>query len=60
MPIFHLQTNVKDVPQSFISKLSKEIATLTNKEESRVMVVINDNAKMSFGGSGNLIQCSFD
>jgi phenylpyruvate tautomerase PptA (4-oxalocrotonate tautomerase family) len=52
MPVFHLSTNVKDVPRSFISKVSKEVASLTHKEESRVMVIVNDDVKMSFGGTG--------
>ena len=55
MPIFHLQTNVKNVPQNFISKISKEIATLTHKPESKVMVIVNDGVKMCFGGSGKFI-----
>ena len=54
MPIFHLRTNVKNVPESFISKVSKEVATLTNKEEAKVMVIIEDNIKITFGCSGKL------
>ena len=52
MPIFHLRTNVKNVPESFISKVSKEVATLTNKEEARVMVIVEDNIRITFGCSG--------
>ena len=54
MPIFHLRTNVKNVPESFISKVSKEVATLTNKEEAKVMVIVEDNIKITFGSSGKL------
>lgn len=45
---------MKDVPESFITKVSKEVATLTNKEEAKVMVTVEDNIKISLGSSGKL------
>ena len=59
MPVLEVTTNVRDVPQSFISKVSKEISTLTSKDEAKVAVIVNDSVKMSFGGSGQWFDCYF-
>ncbi|GLP99526.1 MAG: phenylpyruvate tautomerase MIF-related protein [Pseudomonadota bacterium] len=52
MPYLNITTNqeVKDKTQ-FIKKTSETVAKASGKPESYVMIVLNDNANMSFGGS---------
>jgi phenylpyruvate tautomerase PptA (4-oxalocrotonate tautomerase family) len=52
MPYLNITTNqeVKDKP-SFIKHASETVSKASGKPESYVMIVLNDNANMSFGGS---------
>ena len=52
MPYLNITTNqeVKDKTQ-FIKKTSETVAKASGKPESYVMIVLNDNADMSFAGS---------
>ena len=50
MPVFYMKTNIT-VPSNFIQKASKETALLTKKDESRVLVNVDDNCKLTFGGT---------
>ena len=51
MPYLKIQTNQKVENDEFISKLSKSIAEELGKSESYVMVALEPEIKMSFGGT---------
>lgn len=59
MPFLNLQTNLEVAnAESIISGASKLVAELLNKPETYVMVSININRNMSFGGTKEpLIYC---
>ena len=58
MPIFEMVTNVSNVPESFLSNVSKEISRLTDKEESRVCVHVKDGTKLLFAGTSEYLKIS--
>lgn len=54
MPLLTLRTNQtlnSDDSQSLLTELSKQVATMLNKPESYVMVIIQDQQSMIFGGN---------
>ncbi|BFZ18563.1 hypothetical protein BsWGS_21602 [Bradybaena similaris] len=53
MPTFSIATNLKreQIPDDFISEVSKLIASELGKPESYVLIQVNPDQLMSFGGS---------
>lgn len=52
MPYLNITTNnTIDDKASFIKKASQTVSKASSKPESYVMIVVNDQASMSFGGS---------